>query len=766
MSKNTVSPELYLYYSLVIEPFDNWAIHYKKSIDLAKVYNEQPILKNDEVKDLYDKKSLFCPIAKENFIETCYAEYEENKHVIKILFHKILNSEFLTPNYIVNNEFKDVLTCIHRTINLQNNLLDDYNKYYNAELDNIITTMEKPRYYNLNDLYVNDPEGKIFGNFLTSYPMDEIMKIKPYDYQKDNVNWMLELQKNPIREYINEDKLLFFPDGRIYNYQEISFINNSQRELVDLRGGIILDNVGIGKTFQMLCLAMSDTSINTLIVVPDHLESHWYNQFEKHFNIAMPDFITIIKFSQVSICKFDKYTQIAVDEIHELYSNPSYRNILEIMFNTGCKYKWGISATPFPVPNSIFYLLKFLTEKKFYYPNMERFNYFYPTYYKIFRKNTLENVVNQITLPNITEHNLILEFNDQERILYDAEVQAQQECDEYFLRKCCCDIMINYKNKVQIISLTDFNSFVIDDYKYKYEVELDKYNKFVEFYNNCVELLEKLDNEHNPELTNEQREEIKEIKRIKKTTRKELIDNIEHYKQKIKEHALIVANRKQSYEYLYNKINETNKVCPICLGDITNGDKYDVPECGHICCTECMNFWLTSNSSCTICRKHIKNDKIYTITNLSQVKLKYSTKIDKLLEILNSTSNPTKKIIIYTQFDNMIDKLILTLNLENIGSIQFEDPSQIEEFRNNNSKRVLILSSVKNASGIDLSFVSNIIIFEPIIGDTLYLRDIEKQIVGRIYRINQTKDINVYRFIIKDTIEYDIFQNASALKKK
>jgi SNF2 family DNA or RNA helicase len=763
MSVDSISPELYLYYSLEISPFDNWAIHYKKSIDLAKVYKEHEILKNDEVKDFYRKKGLFCPISKEKFIETCYVEFNESKHNIKILFYKILNSEFLTPSYIQNNEFKNILTCIHRTINLQNNLLSDYDKYYTAELDNIISTMEKPRYYNLSNLYVNDPEGKIFGKFLTSYPMDEILNIKPYDYQKDNINWMLELQKNPICDYISSDKLLFFPDGRIYNYQESSFINNSQRKLVNLRGGIILDSVGIGKTFQLLCLAMSNTSINTLIVVPDHLETHWNAQFKKHFNIPIPDFVTIVKFSKFSNCKLNKYSQIVVDEIHELYSNPSYRNILELMFNTGCKYKWGISATPFPVPNSIYYLIRFLTEKEIHYQNMERFNYFYPTYYKIFRKNTLENIVNEIKLPNITEHNLILEFNDQERILYDAEVQAKEDCNEYFLRKCCCDVMINFKNKAQIISLTDFNNFVINDYKYKYEVELEKYNKLVEFYNNCVELLEKLDYEHNPELTKEQRDEIKEIK--KKTTRNELIENINHYKHKIKEQEEIVTNRKQAFDYLNNKINDTNKKCPICIGEITDGDKYDVPECGHICCTECMNYWLTSNSSCTVCRRQIKKDKMYTITNLTQVKLKYSTKIDKLIEILSSTPNSTDKIIIYTQFDNMIEKLVQTLNAEGFGSIQFEEPSQIDEFKNNNSKRVLILSSVKNASGIDLSFVSNIVIFEPIIGDTLYLRDIEKQIVGRIYRINQTRNINIYRFIIKDTIEYEIFQKASALKQ-
>lgn len=761
MSIESISPELYLFYSLSIEPFDNWAIYYKKSLDLAQVCKDYLVIKNQEVKIHFKKIGMFCPVATEKFIETCYSEYNKDGHKIKILFYKILNSELLTPTYIQNTELKNVMTCIHRTINLQNNLLSDYDKYFDAELDNIIKTLEKPRYYNLNPIYISDPDGIIFDSVLNHYPLKEILKIEPYDYQKDNINWMLELEKNPIKEYISPDKLLFFPDGRIYNYQENSFITNEQRKLVSLRGGIVLDNVGIGKTFQLLCLAMSDTSINTIIAVPDHLEDHWNAQFKKHFNIPLPNFIKIVKFSKFSNCKLNKYSRVITDEIHELYSNPKYRNTLEIMFNTGCKYKWGISATPFPIPNSIYYLLRYLTEKEIHYANMDRFSYFYDTYYKIFRKNTLENIVSEIKLPNITEHNLFLDFNDQERILYDAEVQAKQDCNEYFLRKCCCDIMINFKNKEQIISLDDFNNFVLNDYKYKYDIELEKYNKFVEFYNNCIELLEKLEKKLEPELTKEEKKEIEEIE--KKTTRKELLDNINHYQHKIKEQTVIVGNRKQAFEYLYNKINDTNKECPICMGEIMDGDKYDVPECGHICCSDCMQYWLSSNSSCTICRRNINKEKIYTITDLKQVKLKYSTKIDKLLEILNSMPDSNNKLIIYTQFDNMIDKLVQTLNMEGIESIKFENPSQIDEFRNNISKRVFILSSIKNASGIDLSFVSNIVIFEPIIGDTLFLRDIEKQIVGRIYRINQSNDINVYRFIINNTIEFDIFQKASAL---
>jgi SNF2 family DNA or RNA helicase len=748
------SPELYLYYSLKIEPFDNDAIRIKKNINLSDIIKKQKVLINNEVKDFYAKKGDFCPLSSDSFIDTCYTEYTDNNHVVKILFYKVNNCELLTPNAIFGSETKNVLTSIHRTINLQNNLLGEFDKYFNSELDNIIRVMSLPRYYNLSKIYIQDPAGLLVNEIMTEYPIEEILRIKLFDYQRDNINWMLEFEKNPVKEYISADKLFFFPDGRIYNYTLNTFVTNKQRELVTFRGGIILDNVGIGKTFQLLCLAVSNISLRTIILVPDHLESHWTSQWKKHFNIGLPDFIKIVKFSKFKDCRLEKFDRIIVDEIHELYSNVEYKNILEICFRTGCRHKWGISATPFPVPNSIYNLIKFLTEKELHYQNLDRFSYFYDTYYKIFRKNTLENIVKEINLPKANEHNLLLDFNDQERILYDAETQANANCDEYFLRKCCCDIMINFQNKTQIISLSDFNNLVLDDYKYKYEEENNKLIKFVEFYTNCVEVLEKIDK-------GEEIEEIKEI--MKKTTRKELIENINHYKHEIKKQEEIVKNRKQAYDYLYNKINETNKECPICMGNITDGDKYDVPECGHICCSECMSYWLASNGSCTVCKKNVDKDKIYTITNLDQVKLKYSTKIDKLLEIMRN--KPDKKFIVYTQFDNLISKLHQTLNTEGFGSIKLENPEDIDEFSNNPSKKVLIISSVKNASGIDLSFVSNIVIFEPIIGDTLFLRDIEKQIVGRIYRINQTENINIYRFIIKYTIEEEIFNKAQELQK-
>jgi SNF2 family DNA or RNA helicase len=706
---------LYLLYSISIEPFDSIAIKIKDRIDFNDILKKEEIKCNEEVKDYFRQINMFCPLIINPQIHTYYIDFYERDHQVKILFYKVFNSEYLTPNYIENEPNKNILTSIHRTININNNLLGEYDKYFNKKKDKLIKKLCKPRFYNLSEI-----------------PINSILKIKLFDYQIDNINWMLGLEDNLVHDYITSDKLYHFPDGRIFNYSSNRFIRDEERELVKLKGGLILDDVGIGKTVQLLSLCLIKPDITTIILVPDHLKNHWKSQFTKHFIIDMPETIKIVGFSEYEVIDRRNYKRLIVDEIHELYSNPSYTSIFNGVLKTNYEYKWGISATPFPIQNSITNILRFLTEKDLFYGNMERFNNYFPTYQKIMRKNTLKNIVNELVLPRITEHNLLMNLREEERIIYDAEVYAGKNSDEDYMRKCCCDISINYKNQENILNLMEFNQLVLQDYKNKYEEQqsiLDNINLALE---NCYKRVE---------------EEIYDI-----ILKKELTENINHFEMKKKEQEIIVKNREKSYRYLHKQIYDTEKNCPFCLSNIEDDSNYDVLECGHIYCTECIIYWMQENSNCGICRQIINKEKKYTITKLSDIKLNHSTKITKLIEIIKSTD---EKIIIYTQFDDLIEKLNLILCKEEISNIIFKKEENIIEF--SSDKQVLILSSAKNSSGIDLSFVSNIVIFEPIKGNHLFLRDIEKQIIGRIYRINQTRDINVFRFIIKNSIEEEIF---------
>ena len=74
--------------------------------------------------------------------------------------------------------------------------------------------------------------------------------------------------------------------------------------------------------------------------------------------------------------------------------------------------------------------------------------------------------------------------------------------------------------------------------------------------------------------------------------------------------------------------------------------------------------------------------------------------------------------------------------------------------------RVLLLSSDKNAEGINLSMFDKLIIFEPF-EDHMYCKEIEKQLIARIHRIGRTKPVEVIRLITADTIEEDIYSKFS-----
>ena len=70
-----------------------------------------------------------------------------------------------------------------------------------------------------------------------------------------------------------------------------------------------------------------------------------------------------------------------------------------------------------------------------------------------------------------------------------------------------------------------------------------------------------------------------------------------------------------------------------------------------------------------------------------------------------------------------------------------------------------MLSSRNAASGINLTVANHIVLIEPVYGSVEYRKSIEDQAIGRCARIGNRQNINVTRFIVNDTIEWDIYNN-------
>jgi SWI/SNF-related matrix-associated actin-dependent regulator of chromatin subfamily A3 len=729
--------KMYLYYNINIIPNDIHSGKIKKMINLEEItiYFGDKILKNENVYNYYKKINTYCPTFDHNhfniYFVTLNKELTNNNdemaiiqdYKIDILFVEVLNSELITINSINGPDItnKCLKGCIDRHIKIYNNLLDP--EYFNYELDLIMDEISNKQIYNINNIKYHN----------------NIVKTKLYKYQIDNINLMINLENNLLNERMTDNRLCFFEDGRIYDYTNNKLINFDDIPKVLIRGGILTDDVGIGKTLQMLCLSVYDLS-NTLIIVPDHLYNHWNQQITIHLDIN-PIWVHIVTFSEcINFLKTTNiiFNRLIIDEIHELYgcnnikSNSNiqeYNNIWNLLSTYECKYKWGITATPFVSETSLFKILKYLTcNKSWNYQSMQYFKYLLPIYKKIFIRKLKSNILD-FNLPNINIENILLDFNSEEKIIYNAEIVANNNSDEMFLRKACCDVIINFENDYNdLMTIEQFNEVVLKDFNKRYQDEYNKYLSLKEQYNNCIYKYEKEKNQS-------------------------LLENIEHFRKQMDIQENIYKNRERSYNVLVSQLKNTE--CPICCCELIDNNIYDVTPCSHVYCHGCLSEWMKRNSSCPQCKTAINKDEIHKISSLKEIKLQYSSKINKLIELCKKNN---EQLIIYTQFDILINKVKNILNKEGINTIQYNNNEDLDNFKNNG--RVLILSSTKNASGLDLSYVSNIIILEPLAIDYTYLKDIEKQIIGRLHRINQKNTVKVYRLIIKDTIEEDIYKRS------
>lgn len=672
---------------------------------------------------------------------------------VNLKFIKILNVELFTPSLVINNKF--IRNFIHTHYIISNNLLDHYSHSY--KMEQFMKEIEKPQILELEQF--NLPN----------------IKTQLYSYQIDNLKWM-EYMENNINDdntiYISNDRIIKFINGLEYNSIKNNFVTVEEKEQMKyvINGGIIANEVGTGKTIIaiMHCIkSINNPNINNLIIVPNHLKQHWELEFIKHTGHSINyfnniDLYTFEEFNNNSKSTikniFQKYNRLFIDEIHEIYNNDIMLINLSNLSNLpNIKYRWGFTSTPIINKDSLYLIICFLLGKcknTFYNSYIGHYDEIQKEMTKFFRRTLKSNINFLLKLPEITINNNIIPFSKTEQDIYDAEMIMYKQIEIKnidFLHKLCCDILfsIERENKYDI-SIDELKFEVLRYFKNKYMYENKKLLKYQVQLDNINSEIIKLQN--NNEII-------------------ELQYNLNHYQELFKKQEKICISRKtvyERYEQNFNKIekivrteNQENQedkedICAICLGYHSNPILY-LRQCGHYFCASCFEAFENSNKynynynynynqlSCPECKTLIKsNDKI-TVTN----KIEYIIGT-KYKEVIKLISNSVYPFIIYTQYPTILTNLKIHLNKFNI------QPGYLEDIQNGIFPQVLLLSSDTTSSGLDLTYYSNIIIFEPFI-DSIYGREIEKQIIGRIHRINQVNNITVYRLIIKNTIEEQIY---------
>jgi SNF2 family DNA or RNA helicase len=144
-----------------------------------------------------------------------------------------------------------------------------------------------------------------------------------------------------------------------------------------------------------------------------------------------------------------------------------------------------------------------------------------------------------------------------------------------------------------------------------------------------------------------------------------------------------------------------------------------------------------------------------------EIDLIASTKIRHLLKLLAKTA-PSHKVIVFSFFTSMLDLIepFLQAELPQIKYVKYygtmkndEREASLNSLRNDPRTRVLLCSLRAGSLGLNLTAASRVVILEP-----FWNPFVEEQAIDRVHRLNQTQDVVVYKFTIKDTVEERILE--------
>ena len=136
-----------------------------------------------------------------------------------------------------------------------------------------------------------------------------------------------------------------------------------------------------------------------------------------------------------------------------------------------------------------------------------------------------------------------------------------------------------------------------------------------------------------------------------------------------------------------------------------------------------------------------------------------SAKVDMCLNMISNAVESGHKILLFSQFTTMLDHLAKRLEEEKIsyymltGSTSKEKRAQMVENFNTDDTQVFCISLKAGGTGLNLTAADIVIHFDP-----WWNLAVQNQATDRAHRIGQKNVVNVYKLIVKDTIEENILK--------
>ncbi|KAK6504470.1 hypothetical protein TWF506_002665 [Arthrobotrys conoides] len=194
----------------------------------------------------------------------------------------------------------------------------------------------------------------------------------------------------------------------------------------------------------------------------------------------------------------------------------------------------------------------------------------------------------------------------------------------------------------------------------------------------------------------------------------------------------------------------TKAICELCksveLSASESGNSVTYEDCQHTICSKCD----TNAMECPLCFKSTQDD---TLTAIQP-----STKVQNLISNLRSGFN--EKSVVFSCWTKMLDLVEVALRNNEIGFTRMEGSlttnerkERIQTFRNDPNCRVFLSTLGSGSTGLDLTVASEVHLLEPQFNPML-----EEQALARVHRIGQTSPVTTVRYIMRGSYEEQILE--------
>ena len=600
-------------------------------------------------------------------------------------------------------------------------------------------------------------------------------------YQRQALAWLLEKENPQLPSAGSEDAVQLWKcsqNGQIYTNVATSFSLKNQKPTL-AKGGILSDDMGMGKTLEMISLMVADSkasseSKTTLIVAPVGVMSNWSGQIAHHlkpdhalrvlvyhgnnkkpmnasdfkdFDVVITSYGTLAteyfprgKKNPPSVPRSQglfsmEWRRVILDEGH-IIRNPQTKSALAAS-NLMAHSKWVLTGTPI-INNlkDLFSLVRFIGLTG----GLERLEIFNSVLIRplnqgdvnaslllqalmaticLRRKKEMKFV--DLKLPELSEYVHRIDFLDHEKEKYEA-LQAEAKG---LLRSV-------QRNQ------TSSNTRGQDTYRHLLEVLL-RLRQVCNHWKLCGErvtsVLSALESQKVVDLTPE--------------------------------------NRKALQEMLQVSI-ESHEDCPICLENLHNPV---ITACAHVFGSECIERVIETQHRCPMCRAEpLEHDSLVRpAVELGETSDQpdidadtSSSKVEALLNILKASSkNPGTKTVIFSQWTSFLNIIQAQLDTHGYKYARIDGTmratqrdASLTALETDPECTIMLASLAVCSVGLNLVAANQVIL-----ADSWWAPAIEDQAVDRVHRLGQTRPTTVWRLVMNDSIEDQVL-DIQAEKRK